>query len=44
MTLAPITVVAPFHQLSRMLITALHFTALAVVMLAALVVSSQQTS
>lgn len=40
MTLAPITVVAPFHQLSRMLITALLFTALVVAMLAAPVVLS----
>ena len=40
MTLAPITQVAPFLQLLRMLITALLFTASAVVMLAALVVLS----
>ena len=38
MTLALITVVAPFLQLSRMLITALLFTALVVAMSAALVV------
>ena len=44
MTLAPITQVAPFHQLSRMLITALPFTALAVVMSAALVALSQPIS
>lgn len=44
MTLAPITVVAPFHQLSRIADTALHFTALVVVMLAALVALSQPTS
>lgn len=40
MTLVPITVVAPFLQLSRMLITALLFTALVVAMLAALVALS----
>ena len=40
MTLAPITVVAPFLQLSKMLITALHFTALVVAMSAALVALS----
>lgn len=44
MTLALITVVAPFHQLSRIADTALPFTALAVVMLAALVVLSLLTS
>lgn len=44
MTLALITVVAPFHQLSRMLITALPFTALVVAMSAALVALSQPTS
>ena len=44
MTLALITVVAPFLQLSRMLITALPFTALAAAMLAAPVVLSQLIS
>lgn len=44
MTLALITVVAPFHQLSRIVDTALHFTALAVVMLAVPVALSLLTS
>lgn len=44
MTLAPITQVAPFLQLLRIADTALHFTALEVVMLAAQEVSSQPTS
>lgn len=44
MTLAPITQVAPFHQLSRTLITALPFTALVAAMSAALVALSQLTS
>lgn len=44
MTLALITVVAPFHQLLKIADTALHFTALEVVMLAAQEVLSLLTS